>query len=610
MKISKSVVSIIDLIGSHFGIPGANATFDYVVIGGGTAGLTIAEGLAEDPGTSVAVIEAGGFYEFDNGNRSYIPGYLSYYLGTAPRSKNTLIDWEQHTGVEAGLGGRSIFYVRGKTLGGSSARNFMVYQRGSKGSYDKWAEELGDPSYSWESFLPFFKKSVTFEPPNTATRLQNATPKYDLGSFSASGEPLKVSYPNFATSFGSWCKLALKQLGLSELTGFTDGNLLGFANGIYTLDRRTQTRETSETAFLRKALRELPDMTVYTRTLAERILFDNTSAATGVAVNSGGMQYVISARKEVILSAGAFRSPQLLMVSGIGPKEELAKFDIPVLADLPGVGQNLWDHPQFGISYPSNLVTHSRMADASFEASQVKAYNSNRTGMLTNSGTDIIAWEKLPAQNRAHLSNYTRDSLTAFPSDWPEIEYLCHDIWTAYTRDSHGDLPPSSAMYVSISAALVAPFSRGNVTLLSTDTADNPSVYTNMLLDPRDQEVAIQAFRRLREIFGTAEMQKILVGTEAFPGFNVSSDAEVLDLIKQAALQVYHAAGTCKMGKTDDPMAVVDNDAKVFGVDRLRVVDVSTFPFLPPGHPQSTVYALAEKIADRILIANASITAS
>jgi choline dehydrogenase-like flavoprotein len=201
--------------------------------------------------------------------------------------------------------------------------------------------------------------------------------------------------------------------------------------------------------------------------------------------------------------------------------------------------------------------------------------------MFTNVGGDFVAFEKLPS---GAVSNSTRAALdTTFGADWPDVELLPFDLNLV-------SLTPDGRNYVSSLAGLMSPFSRGNVTINSTDTAVNPIVDTNWLADPRDQEVAIAAFKRARAVFQTPEIQKIIVGGGEFaPGSEVTSDAAILEVIKQSATTISHAAGTCKMGKADDPLAVVDSHARVFGVTGLRVVDASTFPLLPPGHPQATV---------------------
>lgn len=209
--------------------------------------------------------------------------------------------------------------------------------------------------------------------------------------------------------------------------------------------------------------------------------------------------------------------------------------------------------------------------------------------MLTNTGSDLLAWEKIPKSLRANFSEATTKALADLPADWPEIELFFPDAYVGNQLDLLTGAPRDTKMYASVVTGLVAPLSRGNVTINSTDTADNPIVSPNLLSDPRDQEVAIQAYRRAREIFATKALKPIIIGEEVYPGKNVTTDEEILKLIQQSALSIFHASATNAMGKRTDSNAVVDSAAKVIGVNGLRVVDASAFPFLPPGHPQSTV---------------------
>ena len=212
--------------------------------------------------------------------------------------------------------------------------------------------------------------------------------------------------------------------------------------------------------------------------------------------------------------------------------------------------------------------------------------------MLTQNGAGTLGWEKLPEALRSTLSNATLDGLSQFPADWPEIELLFLDAYSGYLTDLLTGAPIDGKMYCSSSAGLIAPFSRGNVTINSTDTADNPVVQPNLLGDPRDQEMAVAAFKRAREVFNNPVIAPVIIGEEAFPGRNVSTDTQILDFIKNSGFTVYHAAATNAMGLANNTMAVVDSKARVIGVDGLRVVDVSALPFLLPGHPQGVVCKL------------------
>jgi choline dehydrogenase-like flavoprotein len=423
----------------------------------------------------------------------------------------------------------------------------------------------------------------------------------------------------------------MDELGLQPTRGSISGELIGYAYTANSIDRETQTRSSSETSFLRLALEKTTNLNVYKSTLAKKILF-NGSRATGVAVDTAGVQYVLSAAKEVIVSAGAvslhyilrygfsymsqLRSPQILMVSGVGPKEKLESLAIPVVADRPGVGQNmqvscprilisnfllihLKDHVLFGASYEVSLETHSRIADPLYAVAQVGAYLTNRTGALTNTGTELLGWEKLPQKYHAKLSNETQRELDKLPKDWPDLELIFPDGYGGDFQE-FGAAPQDGKNYASVGVGLQSLFSRGNVTIKSPDSADHPIINPNLLGDPRDVDLAVQAVHRIREIAATKALNKVIIGKESYPGETVRSDADIKAWLQKAANTIYHASSTNKMGRADDKLAVVDSEAKVIGVQGLRVVDASAFPFLPPGHPQSLVYALAEKIAEAI----------
>ena len=386
---------------------------------------------------------------------------------------------------------------------------------------------------------------------------------------------------------------------MQPIAGFNSGKLIGSAWASATLNPVNQHRSSSQSSFLDEAIRNT-DIVVYTQTLGKQILFDSNKTATGVSVVTGGKSYSLRARREIILSAGAFQSPQLLMVSGIGPRRTLETHNIPILSDLPGVGQNLWDQAYYGISFRVNVQTSSRVSNDKVYAVQVaQDYLNNQTGPLTSVGA-FLAFEKLPPSYRQALTAATQAKLnSSFPADWPEIEYLVASSLSGYNSNYTAIDPNDGYQYATISAALVAPLSRGNVSISSADAADPPLINPNWITDPADVEVAIAAFKRVREIWSL--MNGTTIGGEYFPGTaSVNSDEEILDFIRKALIQLWHAAGTCKMGKDGDENAVVDSKARVRGVHGLRVVDASVFPLLPPGHPQATVYAIAEKVAEDI----------
>ena len=468
--------------------------------------------------------------------------------------------------------------------------------RGSKESFQKWADTVGDVTYTFDNVLPYYKKSATFTPPNYSKRYTNTTLNYNPSSFDNSLQgPLQVSYPNWASPFASWCQKGLSAIGVVPNDGFNDGSLFGSMWLTTTVNPAAETRSSSQTAFLNQEILN-SSLHLYTRTLAKRILFNRNKRAIGVAVSTNSSVYTLSARKEVILSAGAFQSPQLLMVSGIGPSYTMKQYNISLISHLPGVGQNMWDNFFFGPSYRVNVVTDSQISQNPQYAAQITAqYINNQSGPLTYAA-GYAGYEKLPY--RSNLSASTNTSLTYFPPDWPEIGYLPIEVYTGYPSQPATAMLNDGFNYGTIYADLIAPLSRGNVTIKSTDTSDLPIISPNWLSHPADVEVAIAGFKRARQIF--ENMANITIGPEKLPGPAVQTDDDILSFIRQSGSQQYHASATCAMGKAGDVNAVVDSQARVFGVRGLRVVDASAFPFLPPGLPQSTVYMLAEKIADDI----------
>jgi choline dehydrogenase len=581
------------LIGSSFDLLG-NQTYDYVVVGGGTAGLAISSRLAQ-AGHSVAVIEAGSFYELGNSNMSQIPLFSPIGNGKSMADTNA-VDWQFQTQPQTAMFGVKAHYARGKCLGGSSARHFMTYHLPTKGVLQKWADQTGDNAYTWDNFVPYYQKSQNFMGPQG--RPANATPQYDASTLK-SGGPLTVTYSPWAFPFASWALKAWAAMGIVPIKGLTSGNLLGSAYQLLTISN-TYIRESSETAFLVKVGIPSGNLIVYPSTMAQKIVFSGTKA-TGVVITIDNfpIPFTLSAKKEVIVSAGAFQSPQLLMVSGVGPQATLQKYGIPVVKDLPGVGQGMEDHILGGPSYKVSVTTTSSLfTNPAFAAQQVQSYLTSNTGMLTGVGADALSWELLPKNLTSAMPASAQADLASLPADWPHIELFSTSAYYGYQNNYATDAP-LDGQYASIAGALAAPFSRGTITISSGSMNDPPIIDPGWLTHPTDQAVAVAAFKRARDTW--SNMKAISIGSEAFPGPNVQSDADILKIVLQSFGTVFHASCTCRMGNSSDSLAVVDSHARVFGISGLRVVDASSFALLPPGHPQATVYALAEKIAANII---------
>ena len=593
------------LTGTSFGVSNRNATYDYVIIGGGLAGSVIAARLVENSNASVAVVEAGNFYEYTNGNYSQIPFWSEQGAGSSLSTDNVPgVDWSLLT--EPQVNGERLHYAQGKALGGSSSRNQMLYHRGTKGFYQAWADHVGDQSYAWDNMIPYLKRSMTFTGPRAEIEGGNATIEIDRSAFLPyhnASNPLQVSYIPYIEELSTYAPAAFSNIGMVEQAGHSSGVLNGYGTWTYTINPHTGTRSSAQSSFLNEALNS-KQLTVYPQTLVQNVIFNANKTAVGVNVTSIGIDrsdaryFNLTARKEVLLSAGAWHSPQILMLSGIGPKATLKKFDIPVVSDLQGVGQNMWDTTNVGgVVHPINASFTTMGSIENNETLLMEAehqFLKSGTGPLTNIGTDFVAWYKIPHNITSSFSNATQQHLSSFPADWPEIEY-------SLASSSRSLEASTSAMKLgSINSLMIATASRGNMTIRSNSIYDRPIVNPNWLLEKEDQEVAIAAYRQAREAWKGVP-PGVIAGPEMFPGANVTSDADLLTAIMGNLAPIHHASASCAMGKIGDPATVVDSKGRVVGVKGLRVVDSSSFPFTNPGHTQGTTYGHAERMAAEVL---------
>ncbi|EFQ35400.1 GMC oxidoreductase [Colletotrichum graminicola] len=594
------------LLGSSFGLPifdifnvTAPVIFDYICVGAGTAGIAVAVRLAE-AGNTVALIEAGSLHQLGNGNFSQVPLYASAFQHTYPGSLiNPLVDWNLTTTPQAGL---LRLYPQGKAVGGTSTRSHQAFTFAPKSSYQEWADAVGDQSYNWEGFSPHLIKPVNFTAPSSY-RFPNSTARHPPDWTSHTSGPLQLGFSNYAWPWASWVKKALIGLGFEENPdGFVGGSLQGVGYQLSTLDATSFTKETSDSSYLERLGMDNENLVVYTNSLVTRILLDDSKTANGVEVDYGGLMLKLACRKEVIVSAGAFRSPQLLMLSGIGPGTTLEQHGISVVSDLAGVGQNLGDQVCAGISRRVGVPTTAELQWNEDTAAQaLRDYESSPPrGPYTSYAGDLLAFEKLPEKYRQLLPKSVRESLDSLNADVPELEFVA---FSAYGGPHTGFLgSPDGHNWATLAVAVASPFSRGNVSIASNRARDNPLVNPAWMSDTRDAQIALQAFRRLQEILNSTILAPVLVGQEAFPPASLlQTDAQVLEFVKTYANPLFQASGTAKMGRESDPMAVIDSKARVFGVNGVRVVDASALPVLLPGHIQGTIYGLAEKIADDII---------
>ena len=284
----------------------------------------------------------------------------------------------------------------------------MSYQRAPVGALQRWAEYVGNDSYTYENVSPFYEKSLNFTPPNQSKRIANATPEYDLSTLGTGG-PLDLTYSNYAQSFSTWLAESFEQVGISPTDGFTSGRLNGSGWLVHSINQTTGFRESSSTAFLQPALVR-PNLVVYPKTLAERILFDGV-VAKGVQVMTSNTSYTLSAKREVILSAGVFQSPQLLQVSGVGPADLLEQHGIKVVADRPGVGQDMNDHVFYGVTYRVNVQTTSALSYGDALIRAIEEFNNEQNGILANPGGDFAAYENVPEGLRSNFSQSALDGM-------------------------------------------------------------------------------------------------------------------------------------------------------------------------------------------------------
>lgn len=589
--------------------PKLDDAYDYVVIGAGTSGMTLAGRLSERPSVTVGVLEAGIDYESNliNSQLTNIPGADVIGAGGG-QSDNAQsgIDWQFVTEPFAGADGRRLKYARGKCIGGSSARNFMLYHRPSRGSQQTWVDLTGDRQWGFYQRIQDYQKTFHAFAPRPQLRKDNPSAQYNPSAFPYNG-PVNIGFPNYAQPFSSPLLSSLDEIGVKITNDMSSGRILGAQFSTMTINEADGHRSTSR-AFYAQALKRT-NIKVATQAQAKKVLFSTPAPgrkprAVGVVyVDSKGAEHVVKANKEVIISAGAFQSPQLLMLSGIGPAAELQRFNIPVLVNNGHVGQNMEDHAFFGPSYKVKVDTLTKIAGNLLAlGAAVAQFDMSNQGPLSNNVADMIAFERF---NNTYLSQINAAPLQTYPTDWPNLEYLSAPGYVGnfdnllsenMKEGSRGD------KFATVLMALVSPLSKGSVTLKSADPKQLPAINPNWIAHPVDQVVAIAGFRRARDAFAARAMQSTLAepGKEYFPGAAVQTDAQILAWIRQNIMTVWHAACTCRMA--DSPRnGVLDSNMRVFGVDGLRVVDASSFPKLLPGHPQAVCYMIAERAATLIL---------
>lgn len=525
--------------------------YDYIIVGGGSAGATIASRLSESPDVTVCLIEAGAK---DSNPAIHVP------MGLAALSKFNSISWRYSTEPQLELNARRLYIPRGKVLGGSSSVNAMCYIRGAESDYDLW-QKMGATGWGWEQVLPYFKKSQHQERGESEYHGING--------------PLNVADLRHINPLSEYFIDAAKSAGYQHVTDFNSNNREGV--GFYQVTQKGGQRCSSAVGYL-KDLNSRKNLTVMTGCMVHKLSFsEGRCMGVEVAINNTKTQF--HCRHEVILSSGAINSPKLLMLSGIGPQKELKSHGINCLVNLPGVGQNLQDHLDaivqhkmkqsigYGIAIQS-IPTYIRSA---------WSYFWSRQGMLTS--------------NVAEAGAFLRSSLA---NAAPDLQF---HFLPALLED-HGR-KTVTGFGCSLHVCYLYPKSRGRVTLKSNNPSDKPLIDPRFLTHSDDQRVMIEGVKIARKILSNAPFTQLK--TEPIhPRDEVQSDDEILEFIREKAETIYHPIGTCKIGSHDDDMAVVDSDLKVKGINGLRVVDASVMPTLIGGNTNAPTIMIAEKAADLI----------
>ena len=526
-------------------------TFDVLIIGGGSAGCALAGRLSEDPRLSVALVEAGG-----RGDSALITTPAAVIAMLPTRINN----WAFETVPQPGLNGRRGYQPRGRTLGGTSAINAMVYVRGHASDYDHWAA-LGNAGWSYAEVLPYFKRAEC----NTR----------GADDYHGDAGPLAVADLRTDNPFHDIFRRAAEEAGFTLNPDFNGAQQEGL--GVYQATQINGERCSAARAYLQPWLGTRANLHVLTQTRAQRVLFEGRRAV-GAEVLRGGRRETLRARREVVLAAGAFHSPQLLMVSGIGDGEALQRLGIEVRHHLPGVGRNLQDHIDFIFGHTIDSLDLFGFSPRGIVRAlrELVRYRRGRRGMLTSNYAECGGFLKLSPDSPA-----------------PDIQlHFVLGIVDDHARKLH------LAHGISCHVCLLRPASRGAVTLASTDASDPPLIDPAFYTEPVDLERMVEGFKLTRRLLEAPSLAR-LYQSDLFTA-DVHSDAQIREVLRNRGDTVYHPVGTCRMGNDNDALAVVDAQLRVHGVEALRVVDASIMPTIVGGNTNAPAIMIGEKAADLI----------
>lgn len=527
-----------------------NKAYDYIVIGAGSAGCVLANRLSEDSNSSVLLLEAG---SKDSNPWIHVP------IGYFKTMHNPKTDWCYMTEPDPGINGRQLQWPRGKVLGGSSSLNGLLYIRGQKEDYDDWAA-LGNEGWSFDEVLPYFRKSEDQE---------RGADKYH-----GVGGPLAVSNIRIRREICDKFINAAEQVGIprnDDVNGETQEGVGYFQLTI----NRNGTRCSTAVGFLRPALKR-PNLRAVTKAQVHRIVFED-NRAVGLDVEIEGQVTRIQCNKEIVVSAGAINSPQILMLSGIGDSNELGKHNIDVVKELPGVGKNLQDHLQIRTIYKVNkpITLNDEVNNPIRKMMMGIEYALFRTGPLTMAASQVCIFTKTDSEMAR-----------------PDIQYHLQPL----SADKPADGTHRFSAFTA-SVCQLRPTSTGHIELKSRNPHDYPAIHPNYLATEEDQKTAIESIKVTRRIVNAPALAP-LIKEEHEPGVQHQTDAELLEYARNRATTIYHPTGTCKMGSDD--MAVVDARLRVHGIDGLRVVDASIMPIIVSGNTNAPTIMIAEKAADMI----------